>query len=117
MLAGVEKRIKAYVLMVGSSDITEFIRSSPHPNAVQTRKVLTPEQLDHSVQVLDDIAPIHYIGHAAPSALFFQNGRKDLFMPVPGVGRYHAAGSEPKLARIGPLPEGVLKGAGPENTR
>lgn len=142
VLAGVEKRIKAYVLMVGSSDLAEFIKTSPHPNAVMTRKMLGPEQIERSAQILEDVAPIHYIGHAAPSALFFQNGRKDMFMPVPGVERYHAAGSEPKLARwydaghgldaaafrdraewlreqigIGPLPEGALKGMGPENTR
>lgn len=99
VLAGVEKRIKAYALLVGTGDIGEFLRASPHPTAAAARKALTQERIEESIRILDDVQPIHYIAHAAPSALFFQNGRQDAFMPEASVERYHKAGSEPKKAK------------------
>ena len=142
VLAGVEKRIRAYALMVGIGSLGDFARLSPHPTAVETRKLIGPEKIDANLAMMEDVAPIHYIGHAAPSAVFFQNGRKDAFMPIPSVERYHAAGSEPKLIRwydaghgldaaafrdradwlskqigIAPLPEGVLKRMSPTNNQ
>jgi cephalosporin-C deacetylase-like acetyl esterase len=96
VLAGVEHRIKAYLLLVGIGSISDFVRDSPHPSAARGRQALTAEQLRQSIDILDDVQPIHYIGHAAPSAVFFQNGLSDPFMPVEPVKRYHAAASEPK---------------------
>jgi dienelactone hydrolase len=99
VLAGVEKRIKAYALLVGIGSIGEFLRNSPHPSAVQSRQAMSGAQVERSISILDDVQPIHYIGRAAPSAVLFQNGKQDAFMPISSVERYHAAGSEPKLFR------------------
>ena len=41
VLAGVEKRIKAYVIMAGSPSLTEFLRTSTAPGIVETRNSLT----------------------------------------------------------------------------
>jgi poly(3-hydroxybutyrate) depolymerase len=142
ILAGVEKRIAAYALLVGTGDLTVWLKVSDHPSAKLARLSMTPEQLEHAVQILSDVQPIHYIGRAAPSAVFFQNGRQDPFMPIAGVEKYHAAGSEPKLVKwyeaghglnaesfrdraewfakrigIGHLPASALKGLGAENTK
>lgn len=99
VLAGVEHRIKAYCLLVGIGSLSDFLLESPHPNPRQARTALGPEGIRRSLAILDDVQPIHYIGHAAPSALLFQNGRQDAFMPVPSVERYFAAASEPKTLR------------------
>ncbi|MBI1895847.1 MAG: acetylxylan esterase, partial [Acidobacteria bacterium] len=62
VLAGVEKRIKAYALLVGGGSFADFIRASEHPNAVRTRQALTPEQLRRNLEILEPLAAIHYIG-------------------------------------------------------
>jgi hypothetical protein len=42
------------------------------------------------------IEPLHYVAHAAPAALLFQNGTEDALVPPADALRYQAAGSEPK---------------------
>jgi len=86
-------------LLVGTGDIGDFIRESRHPTAVRARSSLTPEEIQKSTEILNPVQPIHYIGRAAPSALFFQNGQRDPFMPIPAVERYQNAGSEPKKVK------------------
>jgi hypothetical protein len=45
---------------------------------------------------MESIEPIYYVGHAAPSALFFQNARYDSSVTEEDALAYQAAGSEPK---------------------
>ncbi len=45
---------------------------------------------------MESIEPIHYVGHASPSALFFQNARYDTSVSQEDALAYQAAGSEPK---------------------
>jgi cephalosporin-C deacetylase-like acetyl esterase len=99
VLAAVERRIKAYALLVGMASASDFLRLSEHPNAVQTRQALSPDQLERNLQILSVIDPIQYIGHAAPAALLFQNGRQDKLTPEASALRYQQAGSEPKTIR------------------
>ncbi len=141
VLAGVEKRIKAYALLVGTGDLGEWLKTSKHPTAMHDRGALTAEQMESSIRIMADVQPLLYVSHAAPSTVFFQNGRLDPFMPIPGVERYQAAGSEPKRVKwyaaghglnaeafrdraewfsqqlgLGPLPAEVLKRMKSENT-
>ena len=76
VLAGVERRIKAYVLMAGWA----------RPSLYMETDAPTP-RLD----------PIHYIGHAAPAALFFQFARADEYITERAALEYFTAASEPKL--------------------
>lgn len=84
-LAGVERRITAYVLMTGfprfSDSMAAEYRSQPLAAA------------------LDPIDPIHYVAHAAPSALLFQFGFSDPGIPPELALEYVTAASEPKEAR------------------
>jgi hypothetical protein len=48
------------------------------------------------LEAMESIEPIHYVGHAAPSALFFQNARRDRSVTEGDALAYQAAGSEPK---------------------
>ena len=45
---------------------------------------------------MEPIDSIHFIGHASPSALFFQNARLDTLVSEADALAYQAAGSEPK---------------------
>lgn len=73
VLAGVETRIKAYVLMAGYAQVSEND---------------TPE--------VPDLDAIHYVGHAAPAAILFQFSEFDPFIDAEEAQLYYDTASEPK---------------------
>lgn len=78
VLAGVEKRITAYVLMAGYARPSVYYPSNaPSP-------------------FLD---AIHHVGHAAPSPLFFQFAKQDEYVAKSAALEFYEAGSDPKLIR------------------
>ena len=87
ILAGVEKRIKAFVLMAGVGSFTDV--------AAANIPTLKGEALEEYRRGLTSIDPIHFIGDAAPAALFFQLAREDAF-PHDALLAYAEVGSEPK---------------------
>jgi uncharacterized protein len=94
LLAGLEPRIKAYVLMVGDGGLVNHFTDEEQP-------VGGFEQFDLStrerwLEAMEPIEPIHYIGHASSSALFFLNARHDRSVTEEDALAYQAAGSEPK---------------------
>jgi dienelactone hydrolase len=91
VLAGVEQRIKAYILMAGVGSFTDL--------AVLNMPFLTGSALEAYRQAMEPIDPIHYVGQAAPAALFFQFGRQDNFFEPEKFEAYAAAGSEPKSVK------------------
>ena len=94
LLAGVEHRIKAYGLMVGDGGlVTHFMEAGEPVGGFET----IPEQMREAwLEAMEPIDSIHYVGHAAPSALFFQNARYDGLVSEADALAYQAAGSEPK---------------------
>lgn len=100
VLAGVEKRIKAYVIMAGAPSLTEFLRTSTLPAIVRTRDSLTKEQQENYFNTLAVVDPISYISHAAPSALLFQFGKTDVYPTEETAKLYSAAASSPKLVKF-----------------
>ena len=88
LLAGVEKRLKAYVLKVGDGGIIEHL-SEPDEQGY-------PKTLPRWVNILWPIEPLHYVGLAAPAELLFLNGVTDSYVPASDSLRYQQAGSEPK---------------------
>jgi hypothetical protein len=54
------------------------------------------ETRDRWLEAMEPIEPIYYVGHASPSALFFQNARLDQSVSEEDALAYQAAGSEPK---------------------
>lgn len=94
LLAGVENRIKGYVLQVGDGGLvthltgpedTEFWLSKPAEVRQQWAAWMWP------------IEPIHYVACANPAELLFQNGTLDTAVPAADALRYQNAGSEPKM--------------------
>ena len=99
ILAAVEKRIKAFVIMAGSPSLTEFLRTSTIPAIVETRNSLTEAQRENYFNTLTSVDPIYYIGYVAPSALFLQFGKNDRYPTAEKATLYAKAASNPKLVR------------------
>ena len=96
LLAGVEDRMKAYVLQVGDGGlVTHF--TGPEDRAAWLAR--PEDERRQWVEWMWPIEPIHYVGCASPAALLFQNGTLDIYaLPVDAL-RYQEAGSEPKTVR------------------
>lgn len=96
VIAGVEHRIKAYVLMAGLASATENLRTSNHPMIVSAREHTPPEAWEAMLVAEAPYDAHHYIGQAAPSSLLFQFARHDDFVPTQEAERYFELASEPK---------------------
>jgi hypothetical protein len=95
-IAGIEHRIKAYVLIAGWYSLSELMRTSPHPLLVKERNTIPPEEFHAYLTVMAPLDACHYIGQAAPSHLLFQFARNDDFVSVGDGERYFELASEPK---------------------
>ena len=95
-IAGIEHRIKAYVLMAGLYAITEVMRTSTKPVIAQERAAAPPEEFKAYLAAMAPLDAMHYIGQATPSSLLFQFARVDDFVSVEDGQRYFDLASEPK---------------------
>ncbi|MEK6225468.1 MAG: acetylxylan esterase [Chloroflexota bacterium] len=87
IVAGVEPRIASYVLQSGGG--ADYLRT----NAPQR---LREPALSAYLATIAAVDPDLYIAHAAPSAVFLQNGSLDKTYTAAGVAAWQAASSEPK---------------------
>jgi dienelactone hydrolase len=87
ILAGVEKRIKAYTLWSGEAELTTFLRANAP---------LSGTELTSYLAAMEPLNAIHYIGHAAPSALLFQDGRADEYTSQQQLELLYQTASNPK---------------------
>ena len=89
LLAGVEDRLAAYVLVVGDGGLVEHT-ADPGEDG------LNLHFSEDWAALMWPTEPLHFIGRAAPAALLFQNGVHDTYVPPHDAIRFHAAASEPK---------------------
>jgi len=82
VIAAIEHRITAFVLMAGGYSSTEIMRTSRHPGIVQARKAMTTEAFEAMLASEAPYDACHYIGQATPSQLFFQFARLEDFVSV-----------------------------------
>jgi len=105
LLAGIEQRLQAYVLVVGDGGLVEHT-SEPDADGY-------PDHWSKNwVDAMWPIEPLHYVGRASPAALLFQNGTQDNLVPRRDALRYQQAGSQPKTvmwyeAGHGPTPSSL----------
>jgi dienelactone hydrolase len=90
VLAGVEQRIAAYVFMSGNARMSQDLIGLFN---------MTPQEESQYLQFMAQLDGIHFIGHAAPAALLFQNARHDALNSEHEVLDFHQAASEPKLVK------------------
>lgn len=106
LLAGVEDRLQAYVLVVGDGGLVTHVTGSedwPYGDFFR----LSESRQEAWLEAMWPIEPIHYVGHAAPAALLFQNGTEDQMVPPADALRYQVAGSEPKTTLWYEAPHGL----------
>ena len=89
LLAGIEERLLAYVLVVGDGGLVEHT-ADPGDDG------LNEHFSEDWAALMWPTEPLHFIGRAAPAALLFQNGVNDSFVPPHDAMRFHSAASDPK---------------------
>jgi dienelactone hydrolase len=87
IVAGVERRIASYVLQSGGG--ADYLR-------VNAPQRLREPALSSYLASIATVDPDLYVAHAAPSAVFLQNGSLDKTYTAAGVAAWQAAASEPK---------------------
>ena len=86
VMAGVEKRVKAYVLMAGDSNYSNWaISYFIHPADTDTYKKL-----------MAAVDPVSYLPHAAPASLYFQFGKTDEYVSQEAANQQFDAAVQPK---------------------
>lgn len=94
LLAGIEKRIKAYILAVGDGGLVTHFAGSDDKTGVFW---LLPEaQQQRWLAVMERIEPIYHIGNSTPASLFFQAALHDQAIPQIHAIDFYEAGGEPK---------------------
>jgi dienelactone hydrolase len=94
LLAGIEKRVKAYALVVGDGGlVSHFTGADDGPGPLSR---LPADARKRWLAAMEPIEPIRFVGRAAPAHLLFQNGRQDQLVPPADAEVYQKAGSEPK---------------------
>lgn len=86
VLAGVEKRIKAYVLMAGDSNYSDWA----------FQYFTEPADRDAYRRFMAAVDPVSYLPHATPAAIFFQFGGRDRFINQETSNQQVDAASQPK---------------------
>lgn len=88
ILAGVDHRYRAFDLMSGGAlPVSTYADEAPRHLRPRIRRLLDP------------VDPLRYVGHAAPSSLFFQDGLVDRVVPREALVDLSDAGSRPKRTR------------------
>jgi cephalosporin-C deacetylase-like acetyl esterase len=113
LLAGIEDRLQAYVLIVGDGGLVTHVTDPDD-------RTMSPEEFndffeDHMrwVDHMWAIEPIHFVNHASPVPLLFQNAVRDQYVNVEDAIRYQDVASEPKQviwydSEHWPLPDEVV---------
>ncbi len=110
LLAGVEHRLQAYVLMVGDGGLVTHV-TNPENRTVSLNEFAEENQA--WIETMWPIEPIHYVSHAAPAPILFQNTTQDQYTNIQDALRYQEVASDPKVviwydAEHWPLPEEAM---------
>jgi dipeptidyl aminopeptidase/acylaminoacyl peptidase len=93
LLAGIEDRLQACVLVVGDGGLVTHVTNP------ENLTMSLNEFFEYYGAWIDDmwsIEPIHYVSHASPTPLLFQNAVRDQYVNVGDAIRYHEVASEPR---------------------
>jgi dienelactone hydrolase len=96
LLAGVDRRFKTFVLMVGDGGLVAHV-TGPEDEDFMGR-LLRPQR-ERWLAAMRPIEPSLFVGLAPPASILFQNGRRDDLVPVRDAEALHAAARSPKTVR------------------
>lgn len=110
LLAGIDHRLQACVLIVGDGG---FVTHETNPELLTMPLNEFSEEYKAWIDAMWPIEPIHYVSHASPTPLLFQNAIRDQYVDVQDAIRYQDVASEPKQviwydSEHWPLPDEVV---------
>jgi cephalosporin-C deacetylase-like acetyl esterase len=91
ILAGIDKRVKTFVLIAGIPRFSPwFLLSSK----------LEGHERKAYIEGIAPVDPVNYIGQAAPASILFQFADDDFYVPKSRADEFFQATSEPKEMRV-----------------
>ncbi|HQK96192.1 MAG TPA: alpha/beta fold hydrolase [Armatimonadota bacterium] len=95
VFCAVEPRVSCCVLVVGGADWGVMVEKSMIGVALRARAAepIDPDQVREALAPVD---PLHFVGHISPRPVLFQNGTKDIIVPVEANKLLIEACGEPK---------------------
>ena len=96
-LSGLDKRLKAFVLMAGPMSDEVNLRSKEYQNY---RQKVGPEKFDAYIAKYYWTDEGKYVSHASPAFVFLQYGSREKFLNAERAREYAAVVSEPKELKI-----------------
>jgi dienelactone hydrolase len=88
ILAGVEPRIKTYILMAGMGSFSDW--------SLKYWPLTGSKGVDKYRQAMAVVDPLGYVSHAAPASLFYQFAKNDTYISEEAAQEFYTAGSDPK---------------------
>jgi dipeptidyl aminopeptidase/acylaminoacyl peptidase len=88
LFVGIERRIKAAVLVVGDGGLVSHYTGPEDFNYMSSLSCATRVNW---FRAMVPIEPIRFIPHAPPTALLLQSGRSDVLVPAADAEALHAA--------------------------
>ncbi len=95
ILAAVDRRLRAAVLMAGVPDSDAIYRESDDPEIEDVRKQYG-DKLQKWLEKMRPLSAINYVPKAAPTPLLFQFARRERIFNESAMLRYYEAASRPK---------------------
>lgn len=99
ILAGVDNRFKAVVLMAGSFDYEQTLVSAA-PKNVELRHKVPVETLRKVYEEYSWSNPCRYAGHVPPTPVLLQDGTHDQFMTLADIEHYNDCFSSPRDTKL-----------------
>jgi pimeloyl-ACP methyl ester carboxylesterase len=99
VLAGVEKRIKTFILMAGLPTLADFSMGGAKNLDALNKAVLeglSKDQVASYIAAISPLTPADFISHSAPASVFMQFATYDSWIPRAAAERYFAAAGVPK---------------------
>jgi dienelactone hydrolase len=96
ILAAVDPRIKAAVLMAGAAEEADMLLRSDNPRIVDLRASIAKGQLDTYLNTLADLNAINYVRYSQPVPLLLQFANFEQYFDHASMERYSAAAIEPR---------------------
>ncbi|HEX9895496.1 MAG TPA: hypothetical protein VGA78_16320 [Gemmatimonadales bacterium] len=96
VLAAVDPRVSAAVLMAGIPDNATFMIESKDPDVLAYRARWTREQIESYMAVNAPVDAVGWVGRISPRPLLMQFGWYEHAIPMESMRRYAAASREPR---------------------
>ena len=97
LLAGVERRLKTYILVVADGGLVSHFSSGKGEPGDQLP--ISGEQRKRWLSAMQPIEPIRFIHRAAPASLFMQSARQDEAVSVAAAGQVQRAAPVGKVVK------------------